>query len=89
MPQERQAQAYLRPMYEKRRQVIKSIPNFWPVAMMNNSALAFQIQHNADQTALSYLEDVWVEKNTKEHRCFTIEFVSDRSFSFFEWLYSC
>jgi len=71
---ERQAQAYLRPMYEKRRQVIKSIPNFWPVAMMNNSALAFQIQHNADQTALSYLEDVWVEKNAKEHRCFTIEF---------------
>jgi len=71
---ERQAQAYLRPLYEKRRQVIKSIPNFWPVAMMNNSTLAYHIQHNADQTALSYLEDVWVEKDVKEHRCFTIEF---------------
>jgi len=71
---ERQAQAYLRPLYEKRREVIKTISNFWPVAMMNNSALAFYIQHSADKTALSYLEDIWVEKDAKEHRCFTIEF---------------
>lgn len=71
---ERQAQAYLRPLYEKRRQVIKSIPKFWPVAMMNNSTLACYIQHNTDKTALSYLEDIWVEKDPKEHRCFTIEF---------------
>ncbi|KAF8168251.1 hypothetical protein B0H34DRAFT_52839 [Crassisporium funariophilum] len=71
---ERQAQAMLRPVYEKRRPVIAGINSFWPVALMNHSLLAFHIQHNADQTALSYLEDVWVEKDPAEHRCFTIEF---------------
>ncbi|KAF9015024.1 hypothetical protein BDQ17DRAFT_1229485 [Cyathus striatus] len=71
---ERNAQAYLRPVYEKRRETLKSIPNFWPVALMNHSLFNFFIQHNADKTALSYLEDVWVEKDPKEHRCFTIEF---------------
>jgi template-activating factor I len=86
--EERQAQAYLRPMYEKRRQVIKSIHNFWPVAMMNNGTLAYHIQHNADQTALSYLEDVWVEKDDKEHRCFTIEFVGGRNY-FLSGFYNC
>jgi len=50
--------------------------------MMNNSTLSYHIQHNADQTALSYLEDVWVEKDAKEHRCFTIEFVGGRNFFF-------
>lgn len=42
---------------------------------MNHSMIAYHIQHNADQTALNYLEDVWVEKDPLEHRCFTIEFV--------------
>ncbi|CAA7258750.1 unnamed protein product [Cyclocybe aegerita] len=71
---ERQAQATLRPVYEKRREITKTIPNFWPVALMNHSLVAYHAQHNADQTALSYLEDIWVEKDPKEHRCFTIEF---------------
>ncbi|PPQ62783.1 hypothetical protein CVT24_000477 [Panaeolus cyanescens] len=71
---ERQAQAALRPVYEKRRALALTIPNFWPVALMNNSIVALHCQHNADQTALSYLEDVWVEKDPKEHRCFTLEF---------------
>jgi template-activating factor I len=86
--QERQAQAYLRPLYEKRRQVIKTIPNFWPVAMLNNTTLECYIQHNADKTALSYLEDIWVEKDAKEHRCFTIEFVGGRAIFFvmYSWL---
>ena len=70
----------MRPFYEKRREVIKTISNFWPVAMMNNSTLACYIQHSADKTALSYLEDIWVEKDAKEHRCFTIEFVGGRTF---------
>ncbi|KAF8971429.1 hypothetical protein BDZ97DRAFT_1913911 [Flammula alnicola] len=71
---ERQAQATLRPVYEKRRKVVANIPNFWPVALMNHSLFAYHAQHNADQTALSYLEDIWVEKDPNEHRCFTIEF---------------
>ncbi|KAF8905439.1 hypothetical protein CPB84DRAFT_1844850 [Gymnopilus junonius] len=71
---ERHAQATLRPVYEKRRAVVSAIPNFWPVALMNQTLFSYHAQHNADQTALSYLEDVWVEKDPKEHRCFTIEF---------------
>lgn len=73
---ERQAQARLRPVYEKRREITKKIPNFWPVALKNHSLIDYHIQHTVDQTALTYLEDVWVEKDPKEHRCFTIEFVS-------------
>lgn len=72
---ERQAQATLKPVYEKRRKVAAGIPNFWPVALMRHSLFAYHAQHNADQTALSYLEDLWVEKDPNEHRCFTIEFV--------------
>jgi len=71
---ERHAQATLRPVYEKRRAIVSTIQNFWPVALMNHSLFAYHAQHNADQTALSYLEDVWVEKDPKEHRCFTVEF---------------
>jgi len=41
---------------------------------MNHSLFAYHAQHNADQTALSYLEDIWVEKDPKEHRCFSIAF---------------
>lgn len=42
---------------------------------MRHSLFNYHAQHNADQTALSYLEDLWVEKDPNEHRCFTIEFV--------------
>jgi len=71
---ERQAQATLRPVYEKRRETTKKISNFWPVALMNHTLVNYHIGHSRDQTALAYLEDIWVEKDPKEHRCFTIEF---------------
>jgi len=71
---EKQALQKLRPVYEKRREIVKAIPNFWPVALMNNGVFSFHVQHNADQTALSYLEDLWVTKDSQEHRCFTLEF---------------
>jgi template-activating factor I len=71
---ERHAQQTLVSVYEKRRAVTKSIPKFWPIALMNNSIFAFLAQHSTDQLALSYLEDVWVERDAKEPRCFTIQF---------------
>ncbi|KAG5648226.1 hypothetical protein DXG03_006183 [Asterophora parasitica] len=71
---ERAAQLKLVPSYEKRRQVLAGIPKFWPVALMNNSIFAYHAQHSADQLALSYLEDVWVERDPAEPRCYTIEF---------------
>jgi len=41
---------------------------------MNQSLFAIHCQHPADQLALSYLEDVWVERDMNEPRCFVIEF---------------
>lgn len=72
---ERVAQQKLSAAYAKRREIVKSIPKFWPVALMNNEMVAVHIQHSADQLALSYLEDLWVERDKAEPRCYTIEFV--------------
>ena len=64
------------PVFEKRRAVLKAINKFWPVALMNHPMIAMQIQHASDQAALSYLEDVWIVRDSVESRCFTLEFVS-------------
>jgi template-activating factor I len=64
------------PVWEKRRQVLKTIPRFWPTALMNHSLFSIHAAHAQDQAALSHLEDVWVSRNPEEKRCFTIEFVS-------------
>lgn len=69
------------PVYAKRREIIKGIDKFWPVALMNNPSVAIHIQHNSDQLALSYLEDLWVIRDPKEFRCYTIEFVGVPCFS--------
>ncbi|KAJ6604279.1 hypothetical protein DFH09DRAFT_898847 [Mycena vulgaris] len=71
---DRLSQAKIMPAYEKRRAVAKSIPKFWPVALMNHSHFAFFAQHSADQLALSYLEDLWIARDTVEPRCYTLEF---------------
>ncbi|KAL0576577.1 hypothetical protein V5O48_005409 [Marasmius crinis-equi] len=71
---EREAQKQLIPVYEKRRQVVKTIPKFWPIALLNHTLFAIHAQHHADQLALSYLEDVWIERDPNELRCYTIEF---------------
>ncbi|KAJ7102288.1 hypothetical protein B0H15DRAFT_875671 [Mycena belliarum] len=71
---DRLSQTKILPAYEKRRAVVKAIPKFWPVALMNNSHVAFFAQHSADQLALSYLEDLWIVRDTMEHRCYTLEF---------------
>ena len=75
-PTERQAQLKLIPVYQKRREVVRTIEKFWPVALMNNPVIAFHAQHSADQRALSFLEDLWVERDKQEPRCYSIEFVS-------------
>ncbi|KAF9023438.1 hypothetical protein BDZ89DRAFT_1102710 [Hymenopellis radicata] len=64
----------LEPVYAKRREIVKGIDKFWPVALMNHPTFAIQVQHNSDQLALSYLEDLWLVRDPKEPRCYTIEF---------------
>lgn len=72
---ERRAHEALVPVYEKRRAIAKSIPKFWPVALLNHSMFGFHSQHHADQLALSSLEDIWVDRDSNESRAFSISFV--------------
>jgi template-activating factor I len=72
---ERRAQESLNPVYTKRREALKKIDKFWPVALTRHSLVAFSAQHDADRLALSYLEDVWVVRDKLEPKVFTIEFV--------------
>jgi template-activating factor I len=60
-------------VFAKRRQVLKTIDNFWLTALQN-SQLGLHIQHKEDQLAMSYLEDLWIARNDVEPRAFTIEF---------------
>jgi len=69
LSQEKHASAW-----EKRRQILKAIPRFWPVAMLNHPLFSIHAAHAQDQAALSHLEDVWIARNSEERRCFTIEF---------------
>jgi template-activating factor I len=71
---------YMEPFYAKRRAILKSIPNFWPQAFGNLGGTSLHMQHAQDQDALSYLEDLWVSRDTTESRCFTLEFVGPFSF---------
>lgn len=63
------------PFLLKRREILKSIPRFWPVALSNHPSVSIYAVHHQDQVALSYLEDVWLGRDPKEKRCFTLEFV--------------
>lgn len=78
---ERAAQKALLPIYEKRREVVKKIPKFWAVALMNHPMIGIHAQHNTDQAALAYLEDVWMVRDTQETRAFVLEFVRPPSVS--------
>ncbi|KAJ3555857.1 hypothetical protein NP233_g12105 [Leucocoprinus birnbaumii] len=71
---EREGQKKLIPIFKKRREVLKAIPKFWPVALMRNEMVSLHLTISADQSALSYLEDVWVEKDPAELRAFKLEF---------------
>ncbi|PCH33357.1 hypothetical protein WOLCODRAFT_135080 [Wolfiporia cocos MD-104 SS10] len=62
------------PAFEKRRAIAKDISRFWGVALMNHPTLAMHAQHHLDQVALSYLEDLWIVRDPREPRVFTIEF---------------
>ena len=75
---ERRAQVLLTPMYQQRREALKNISRFWPVALLKHSMFALQAQHDADRVALSYLEDVWVHRDSREPKVFTLEFVRSR-----------
>jgi len=71
---ERQNHITLKQTYLKRRDVLKTIPKFWAVAFHNHPMIAHHIAHKEDSHALSFLEDLWVERDEVEFRAFTIHF---------------
>ena len=75
LPTEFLTQEKSAPFLEKRREALKGIPKFWPVALLNHPSVALHAVHQQDQVALGYLEDVWLTRDPKEKRCFTLEFV--------------
>ena len=62
--------------------MLKGIPKFWPVALMNSELFALHAVHFDDQNALSFLEDVWLVRDAQETRAFTLEFVSRSLFGY-------
>ncbi|QRV96815.1 Nucleosome assembly protein (NAP) [Ceratobasidium sp. AG-Ba] len=71
------------PLYEQRRKLIKTIPRFWYMALMNNDDISIELQHKEDQEALEFLEDIWVVRSPIDPRVYTIEFMF-KSNPFFE-----
>ena len=63
------------PFFRKRREALKAIPKFWPVALLNHPTVSIHDVHHQDKVALNYLEDVWLTRDPEEKRCFTLEFV--------------
>lgn len=62
-------------LFEKRRELIGSIPKFWPTALKNNDEISAELEHDDDLKALDSLTDVWVSRDPSEPRAYTIEFV--------------
>ncbi|GJJ09503.1 hypothetical protein Clacol_003726 [Clathrus columnatus] len=59
-PDKRKQTEIMQPYFEKRRDVLKTIPYFWSRALRNMPGIAMQLQHEMDQDAMRYLEDIWI-----------------------------
>lgn len=64
-------------VYQKRREAVKNIKKFWPTVLDEHAELEPHLQYREDLQALSHLTDFWLERNPKEPRAFTAEFVSN------------
>lgn len=71
-----QALKLLDAVYAKRRETVKTINKFWPTVFDEHSELEPFLQYRDDLQALSHLTDFWLERDPKEPRAFTAEFVS-------------
>lgn len=67
------------PVYNQRRQFIKTIPKFWPTALFRHAGLAIDLKNEEDIKALQYLTDIWVSRNPVEPRVYTIQFTFSKN----------
>ncbi|QRV88247.1 Nucleosome assembly protein (NAP) [Ceratobasidium sp. AG-Ba] len=69
----------LQPLYESRRKVLSEQKNFWGIALSQHHEIGEYLDHPDDAQAMSYLRDIWVERDPKEYRAFTLEFHFDEN----------
>jgi template-activating factor I len=69
----------LQPLYESRRKNFAAQKNFWGIALGQHSEIGQHLLDPKDAEAMTYLYDLWVERDPNEHRAFTLEFVSNTS----------
>ena len=63
------------PVYEKRKALTRTIPKFWPVALLRHPSIKLEFEKREDMDAIQYLESVDVKRNPRELRSYTIQFV--------------
>jgi len=64
----------LLPLLQKRRELTLKHERFWPLVLESHQTIEVVAAHREDKVALSYLRDIWVERNPNEPRAFTLEF---------------
>ncbi|CAE6416830.1 unnamed protein product [Rhizoctonia solani] len=64
----------LQPLYESRRKNFAAQKNFWGIALGQHSEIGQHLLDPKDAEAMTYLYDLWVERDPNEHRAFTLEF---------------
>ncbi|KAK7281400.1 hypothetical protein RIF29_09359 [Crotalaria pallida] len=62
-----------KPVYDKRNEIIKSIPDFWLTAFLNHPALG-ELLNDEDQKIFKYLDSLEVEDHKDVKSGFTITF---------------
>ncbi|CAE6462206.1 unnamed protein product [Rhizoctonia solani] len=63
----------LKPLYESRRKTLAAQKNFWGIALGQHPEIGQHLLDPNDAEAMTYLRDLWVERDPKEHRAFTLE----------------
>ncbi|KAG9087075.1 hypothetical protein FS749_003189 [Ceratobasidium sp. UAMH 11750] len=67
------------PLYASRRKVLSQQKHFWGIALSQHPEIGEHLQDPEDVNALTYLRDVWVERDPQEPRAFTLEFYFDEN----------
>ncbi|CAE6534430.1 unnamed protein product [Rhizoctonia solani] len=69
----------LQPLFEQRRKTLADQRNFWGIALGQHPEISQHLSETKDAEAISYLRDLWVERDPREHRAFTLEFYFDQN----------
>ncbi|KAL5635969.1 hypothetical protein ACGC1H_004691 [Rhizoctonia solani] len=64
----------LKPLYESRRKTLAAQRNFWGIALGQHPEIGQYLSDPQDAEAMTYLRDLWVDRDPHEHRAFTLEF---------------